>query len=108
LAIISSREGDEPYLLEAEFRELPDLRRLDPFFLDRSPDGFGTALCFFSPEAFRYYLPTFLLADLDGVLRQADPAVNLWHGLDDEFSGSAGERTAVRRMSSNVHGRNRF
>ena len=84
-ALISSREGDEPFLLEAEFSEVPDWRLLDPSFLDRSPDGFGTALCFFSPEAFGYYLPAFLLADLDGVLRQADPTFNLWHGLDDEY-----------------------
>ena len=56
-AIKDSSEGDEPYLLEDEFREVPDWRGLDPSFLDRSPGGFGTALCFFSPEAFRYYLP---------------------------------------------------
>lgn len=33
---------------------------------------------------FRYYLPAYLLADLDGRLHQSDPVFHLWHGLDDE------------------------
>jgi hypothetical protein len=83
-AIRNSSEGDEPFLLEAEFREVPDWRRLEASFLDQAPNGFGTALSFFSHEAFRYYLPGYLLADLDDALRQADPLFHLWHGLDDE------------------------
>ena len=86
-AIRNSSEGDEPFLLEAEFREAPDWRLLEASFLDQAPDGFGTALSFFSHEAFRYYLPGYLLADLDGALRQADPLFHLWHGLDDEKRG---------------------
>lgn len=52
-----SGEGDEPFLLEAEFRQVPDWRHADVAFIDRAPDGFGSALSFFSHEAFRYYLP---------------------------------------------------
>jgi hypothetical protein len=83
-AIRGSNEGDEPFLLETEFRDAPDWRGLEASFLDQAPDGFGTALCFFSGDAFRYYLPAYLLADLDDALRQADPVFHLWHGLDDE------------------------
>ena len=79
-----SSEGDEPFLLEEEFRDVPDWRLVDTFFLDQAPDGFGSALSFFSSEALRYYLPAYLLADLDGALRQADPLFHLWCGLDDE------------------------
>jgi hypothetical protein len=83
-AIRGSSESEEPFLLEDEFRGVPDWRQLEVSFIDRAPDGFGTALSFFSREAFRYYLPAYLLADLDEELRQADPVFHLWHGLDDE------------------------
>ena len=82
--IRNSSDGDEPFLLEAEFRSIPDWRQLEPSFIDQAPDGFGTALSFFSREAFRYYLPAFLIADLDEALRQAEPLFHLWYGLDDE------------------------
>ncbi len=78
-----SNEGEEPFLLEEDFEGVPDWRSLSTAFLDQSPDGFGSALSFFSAAAFRYYLPGYLLADVDDVLRQADPLFHLWHGLDD-------------------------
>ena len=40
-------EGDEPYLLEEEFKGKTERWPLDPAFLDQAPDGFGTALSFF-------------------------------------------------------------
>ncbi len=82
-----SSEGDEPFLLENEFREVPDWRTLSAEFLDQAPAGFASALSFFSDEAFRYYLPAFMLADLDEQLSHADPLFHLWHGLDDEKRG---------------------
>jgi hypothetical protein len=82
--IRDSDAGDEPALLEAEFRDRPDWRFLEAAFLDSAPDGFASALSFFSASAFRYYLPAFLLADLDGTLERVDPVFHLWHGLDDE------------------------
>ena len=81
----NSREGTEPRLLEAEFKGKKDWRVLDPSFIDQAPDGFGTALSFFSDEAFHFYLPAYLLADLDGRLKQADPVFALTHGLNDEW-----------------------
>ena len=82
--LTDSREGTEPTLLEGEFKGKRDWRALDPLFLDQSPDGFGTALSFFSDEAFHFYLPAYLLADLDGRLSQADVVFALTHGLDDK------------------------
>jgi hypothetical protein len=79
-----SSEGEEPFLLEAEFRHVPDWRETESAFIDRAPDGFGSALSFFSSEAFRYYLPAYLIADLRGELQQANPLFHLWHGLVDE------------------------
>lgn len=81
--LVESFEGHEPALLVAEFRGKTDWRTLDADFLDQAPDGFGSALSFFSDEAFRFYLPAFLIACIDGKLMHADPVFSLTHGLDD-------------------------
>ena len=78
-----SGEGDEPYLLEAQFKGKTDWATLDPHFIDQAPDGYGSALSFFSDEAFHFYLPAYLIADIDGKLAQHDPVFQLTHGLDD-------------------------
>lgn len=80
--LIDSREGDEPFLLKQEFQGKDNWRSLDAAFIDQAPKGFGTALSFFSDEALHFYLPAYLLADLDGLLKQADPVFHLTHGLD--------------------------
>ena len=79
-----SNEGDEPYLLEAEFKGMTSWRDLDPGFLDQAPDGYGTALSFFSDEAWLFYLPAYLIADVDGHLEQQDPVFQLTYGLTDQ------------------------
>jgi hypothetical protein len=89
-----SNEGNEPYLLEQEFKGKSDWMPLDPAFLDRAPDGYASALSFFSDEAFRFYLPAYLLADIDGRLESANPVFHLTHGLTD--SGRA-EKVNPRR-----------
>lgn len=81
--LASSREGDEPALLERDFRDKRDWRLLTPEFLDWAPDGFASALSFFSDEAFRFYLPAYLIADLNGRLQRADVLFHLTHGLDE-------------------------
>lgn len=83
IALRGSNEGEEPYLLEDDFRDKTDWRIIDPAFLDQAPAGFSSALSFFSDEAFLYFLPAYLIADLDGKLASSDPAFHLWHGLDD-------------------------
>jgi len=79
-----SNEGEEPYLLEQEFRGKTDWTALTPDFLDNAPDGFASALSFFSDEAFRFYLPAYLIADIDGMFARVDPLFYLTHGLADD------------------------
>lgn len=82
-ALRGSSEGDEPFLLEREFGDKSDWRTLDAAFLDQAPSGYSSALSFLSDEAFRYFLPAYMIADLDGKLQSVDPVFHLCHGLDD-------------------------
>lgn len=77
----NSNEGDEPFLLEAEFKGKDDWNTLTAEFIDLAPDGFASALSFFSADAFRFYLPAYLIADVDGKLQHADLSFHLTHGL---------------------------
>jgi hypothetical protein len=106
--LVNSREGTEPLLLEREFKGMDDWHTLDPAFIDQAPDGFGTALSFFSDEAFHFYLPAYLLADLEGRLNQADPVFHLTHGLE---STSRDEKINPRRYGERTwfdHARHKF
>ena len=89
-----SNEGDEPYLLEKEFAGKTDWRNLESTFIDQAPDGYASALSFFSDEAFHFYLPAYLIADIDDQLERTDPVFYLCHGLQDE---SKSERVNPRR-----------
>jgi hypothetical protein len=79
----NSSEGQEPFLLEQEFQGKDDWSVLSPDFIDQAPDGFATALSFFSIAALRFYLPAYLLADLEGQLIYTDPVFYLTYGLTD-------------------------
>lgn len=106
--LAGSTEGKEPRLLAGEFAGKDDWRRLDASFLDEAPGGFGTALSFFSDEAFRFYLPAYLVADVEGKLARADPVFHLTHGLDD---ASREERINPRRYGERTwldHAKHRF
>lgn len=81
--LINSYEGEEPFRVENDFKSKRDWRALDPEFIDQSPDGLASALNFFSHEAFRFYLPAYLIADLDHRLKRVNPVFHLTHGLDD-------------------------
>ncbi len=78
-----SNEGEEPFLVEEAFRGKRDWAALEPGFIDLAPDGFASALSFFSAAAFRYYLPAYLVADLNRQLRHTSLAIYLTHGLTD-------------------------
>jgi Family of unknown function (DUF6714) len=78
-----SDEGEEPYLLEEEFKGKTDRESLDAEFLDKAPEGLGSALSFFSDEAFRFYLPAYLIADTNDKLERVDPMYYLTRGLDE-------------------------
>ncbi|MCP5201503.1 MAG: hypothetical protein H6977_15985 [Gammaproteobacteria bacterium] len=69
--------GEEAEALVREFSRQRDWRVLDPAFLDQAPEGWGTALSFFSAAALRFYLPAYLVADLAGALNGSNPAVRL-------------------------------
>jgi hypothetical protein len=89
-----SGEGEEPLLVEREFKGKSDWRVIDPVFLDRAPDGYASALSFFSDEAFHFYLPAYLISDIDGRLQVSQPVFHLTYGLDDD---SRDERVNPRR-----------
>jgi len=89
-----SNEGDEPYLVEQEFRGKTDWQSLEPKFIDRAHGGEASALSFFSDETFRFYRPAYLQADIDHKLEQANPLFHLTHGFDDE---SRNKRVNPRR-----------
>lgn len=92
-----SGEGKEPFLLEQEFKGKSDWKTIDPAFLDRAPDGYASALSFFSDEAFHFYLPAYLIADIDGHLQVSQPVFHLTYGLDDD---SRNERVNPRRFGA--------
>ena len=87
-------EGDEPLLVEQEFKGKTDWRILDPAFLDQAPGGYASALSFFSDEAFHFFLPAYMIADIRGQLDRPNPVFHLTHGLDDS---SCTERVNPRR-----------
>jgi len=97
----NSNEGTEPFLLEDEFKGKDNRAELDPAFLDQAPDGFSSALSFFSAEAFRFYLPAYLIADLRGQLESADPTFHLGHGL---YSASANTKINPARYGERTWG----
>lgn len=91
-----SSEGDEPFRVEREFCGKCDWQSLAPEFIDLSPGGLGSALNFFSNEAFRFYLPAYLMADIDGKLDRSNPIFQLTHGLE--------RRSARRRINPQRYG----
>ncbi|WOI52024.1 DUF6714 family protein [Parvularcula sp. LCG005] len=82
--LVNSLQGDEPAQVEADFSDKDDWTKLSPSWLDRVPDGLGSALSFLSNEAIRFYIPAFMAADLAGALHRVDPAFHLVHGFDDK------------------------
>ena len=74
-----SHEGCEPGESVAPFMGVADWSTLDPAILDAS----YTALSFFSEGGFRYFLPAYLIADLEERLQTADPVFHLTNGFSD-------------------------
>ena len=64
-----------------DFRCKTDRKQLDAAFLNQAPDGWGTAMSFFSSSALRFYLPVYLIADVRGELDSIDPASRLCSSL---------------------------
>lgn len=75
-----SHEGCEPAEAIAPFMGVADWSQLDPAILDASYN----ALSFFSEGGFRYFLPAYLIADIQDVLQTADPVFHLTNGFSDK------------------------
>lgn len=94
-----SHEGCEPGESVAPFIGVADWSQLDAEILDTS----YTALSFFSEGGFRYFLPAYLIADLEERLQTADPVFHLTNG----FSGKvvkipAGQRIYEKRIGKSA------
>jgi hypothetical protein len=76
--------GDEPDEVVELFRGKDDWRVLTADFVDRAGAASPCSLSFFSAGAFRFYLPAYLIADLDGQLIYTDPLFYLYYGVDEE------------------------
>jgi hypothetical protein len=99
-----SVEGCEPYEEVGPFEDKTDWKGIEAGFLD----GHANALSFFSEAGFRYFIPAYLITDLRGHLKTADPLFHLNHGFSDRATevpvgDPAGDRTLVVR-----HGKSAF
>lgn len=74
-----SFEGEEPYDEVTPFRALKEWAAVGADFLD----AHASALSFFSEAGFRFFLPAYLIADLNGLLSTSDPVFHLTHGFFD-------------------------
>lgn len=92
-----SNEGKEPLLVEQAFKGKTNWSQLGSEFIDRAPDGFASALSFFSDEAFHFYIPGYLIADIEGQLQYSNPIFHLTYGLDDT---SGQQRVNPRRYGN--------
>ncbi len=105
--LVNSDQGDEPELVEKAFKDKRDWTSLSPEFLSKAPEGTeASPLHFFSDEAFHFFLPAYLIADIDFRMEKAYPVFSLTHGLTEESKNKVigpGERTwwdsAVYRFS---------
>jgi hypothetical protein len=79
--ITDSTYGEEPEALKREFIGKKDWQVLDSKFLDQAPEGWHSALSFFSDRAFHFYLPAYLIADIRGELTAVCPEFYLRYGI---------------------------
>ena len=94
-----SHEGCEPGESVAPFIGVADWLHLDATILDTNYN----ALSFFSEGGFRYFLPAYLIADLEELLQTADPAFHLTHGFfDTVVKLPAGQRIYVKTIGKSA------
>lgn len=92
-----SFEGSEPYDEVAPFKGKADWMMVASDFLD----AHANALSFFSEAGFRFFLPAYLIADLQGQLHAAYPLFHLTHGFSD---ASVDVPTKVRTFQRRIGG----
>ncbi len=97
--LLGSKEGREPFEEIEPFIGQLDWRKVDPEILDRH----SGALNFFSEAGLRFFLPAFLIADLKGDLRYADPLFTLTHGFSDiSIEHKVGSWVFMRKTGRNT------
>ena len=93
--LVGSREGLEPAAVADAFVGVSDWSTLDAGVLDANYD----ALSFLSEGGFRFFLPAYLIADLQGELFTADPVFHLTGGFHDRtVEVPIGERVFRRHI----------
>jgi hypothetical protein len=95
-----SVEGCEPFEEVGPFQGRVDWQSIEPEFLDDRAD----ALSFFSQAGLRFFLPAFLIADVQGLLMRADPLFHLTGG----FSEGMVEAPVKERVFNIKFGKSRF
>ncbi len=94
-----SFDGCEPYEVVSPFKGRNDWQTVEAGFLDAHYD----ALSFFSEGGFRFFLPAYLIADLQDALQTADPVFHVTHGFSDASVEVPGRtRTVVRRFGKST------
>lgn len=76
-----SHEGCEPGESVAPFIAVTDWSQFESAILDENYN----ALSFLSEGGFRYFLPAYLIADLEDQLQTADPVFHLTNGFSDKI-----------------------
>lgn len=97
--LIGSKEGREPFEVIEPFKGQQDWMALEPKLLDR----YYSALNFFSEAGLRFFLPAYLIADLNDELQTADPMFVLTHGFSDvSFKQRIETRVFIRKTGKTV------
>jgi hypothetical protein len=95
-----SFDGSEGYDETSPFHGRDDWAAVEPEFLEAHP----SALTFFSEAGFRFFLPAYLVADLQSRLMEADPLFQLTHG----FVPFSYEQTLAGRVFVRQYGPHAF
>lgn len=89
-----SFDGPEPAEAVRPFRGQTDWQTIEPVLLDAHSE----ALNFFSEAGLRFFLPAYLIADLQDKLHTADPVFVLSHGFSDlSIEHRIEDQTFIRR-----------
>jgi len=71
--VIGNLKDDEVINTRIVFEQEKDWRLINSTILDTAPNGLASALSFFSPKGFCFFIPAFMTADLHGKLLRVDP-----------------------------------
>ena len=97
--LIGSKEGEEPFEVIEPFKGQQDWTAVESKLLDRN----YSALSFFSEAGLRFFLPAYLIADLNDELETTDPLFVLTHGFSEiSFKQRIESRVFIRKTGKTV------